>query len=104
MNIYGKIYLVRKHQGDYDEYRMENLAAFKTKEIAERHVERLKALYSKLHEFYYSRRKEMIEEYGIHYGMPMDVFVKYDVYADRENEYYGCEFDVEEVELRRFHR
>lgn len=100
-----KIYVVRKHQGDYEEYRMENLCAFKTKEMAEHHVNRLKQSYMKLHEFYYDKVEEVRDEYGYDImTYPDEVYNKWEVFNDKKRHYYGAEFDVQELDIRRFQR
>lgn len=105
MKIYAPIYLVRHHKGAYDEYRVTNICAFKTKAMADHFKHRIECVFDRILDFYRDKVYEIQEEHGYDVmGYSDETFEKWDIFMNRKNRFYGVEFDIEEIQVRRFHR
>ena len=102
MKIYGSVFIIVKHQGDYDEYRAENILACKTKALADHFKHRYECAFQYLHEFYYSKAQEIQEKYPDIMKAPNDVWNDWNNYSNKKRKYYGANFEIEEIKLRRF--
>lgn len=104
MKVYGTIYMLVKHQGDYDEYRMENICALKTKALADHFKHRYECAYQKLHGFYSEKAREIGEIYPDIMQAPDDIWELWYQYCNKRNKFRGANFGIEEIQLRRFNR
>lgn len=104
MKIHAPIYLVRMHKGEYNEYTMNNICAFKSKAEADHFIHRLQCSFLDLYNFYSDEVDGIKDTYGTEYAeYPNDIFEKWRVFSDKRNQFYGAIFDIETIQIRRFH-
>ena len=99
MKIYGPIYLVVKHQGEYDEYRKYNLCAYKNNDLAFRRVFRLQTAFAQLYDYYKSEIRKLQKPYPDLLQAPDEVFAKWHILAAKADKFSGVTFEVEIIEL-----
>lgn len=104
MYKFNPVYLIVMHQGNYDEYRKINLCAYRNSDLATRHAFRLQTSFVYLHDFYKEELRCIRRKYPDIMQAPDVVFEKYHIFSAKVNKFEGAVFNVEQIEIRRFHR